>query len=64
MLRFTLYYVNIQMIVSQFQSFQAGETSLHTACERGHALNVSLLLKEGADVNIQDKVSYIWDYDH
>ena len=52
------------MIVSQFQSLQAGKSPLHTACERGHTSVVSLLLKEGADLNIQGLVSNIWDYDN
>ena len=56
--------LNIQIIAFQFQSLQDGWTPLHTACYYGHSLVVSLLLKESADVNIQEKVSNICDSDH
>ena len=52
-------FINIQINVYHFELFQKGETSLHTACEHSHTSVVSLLLKEGADVNIKNKVSNI-----
>ena len=62
MLPFTLYYVNIQKMF--WESFQDGKTPLNTSCLKDFVTVVSLLLKEGANVNIKDEVSKISHHDH
>ena len=37
-------------------SLQYGKSPLHVAVEKGHSGVVDILLKHGADVNIQDRV--------
>ncbi len=39
--------------------FQEGNTPLHVACKNGHNDTAQLLIDSGADLNRQNRVSYI-----
>ena len=42
---------------SVYYFLQDGETPLYTACWKGHASTVLVLLENGADPNLQDEVT-------